>query len=111
MTEIDHYFEPHSRFEQLLGKRWIRWGLIAVVWTAVALLFATQVYMLYMKEEQPVPFRRAFFVEGLACLLWALVTPFVLWLARRFRIDRNNWRRRVPFHILTALALSISLIT
>src|SRR5262252_6567103 len=110
MSEIDNHFEAQSRVEQLLQRRWGRLGLIAVAWTAVSLLFATQVYMLYMKEEQPVPFRRAFFVEGLACLLWALGTPLVLWLARRFRIDRNNWRRRVPFHILTGVALSTSLI-
>jgi two-component system, LytTR family, sensor kinase len=110
MNDNSQEIEPQSRAEQLLKNPLARVGLIAVAWSAVALLFATQVYVMYMKEEQPVPFRRALFVEGLACFLWALITPLVLWLARRFRIDRNNWRRRVPLHLVTGVTLTSSLI-
>jgi len=105
MKETNNFSEEQSRAEQLLQKRSVRVGLLCGVWTMVAFFFATQVYMLYSREEKPVPFRRALLVEGLACLLWALVTPLVLWLARRFRIERNNWRRRVPFHFLIGLSL------
>ena len=111
MNETTNFPEEQSRAEQLLQKWPVRLGLIWGVWTVVAFFFATQVYMLYYREEKPVPFRRALFVEGLACFLWALSTPLVLWLARRFRIERNNWRRRVPFHFLTGLSLISLLIT
>jgi signal transduction histidine kinase len=77
----------------------------------MAFFFATQVYMLYYHEEKPVPFSRALFVEGVGCFLWALATPLVLWLARRFRIERNNWRRRVPLHFAMGLGLISTLMT
>jgi two-component system LytT family sensor kinase len=101
--------EEQSRAERLLQMWPFRLALIWSVWAVVAFFFATQVYMLYYREEKPVPFSRALFVEGLACFLWALATPFVLWLARRFRIERNNWRRRVPLHFLMGLGLIVSL--
>src|ERR1700704_6291935 len=111
MNDTNNFPEEQSRTEQLLQKRSVRLGLLFGVWTVVAFFFATQVYMLYYREEKPVPFRRALLVEGLACLLWALATPVVLWLARRFRIERNNWRRRVPFHFLVGLSLISLLMT
>jgi sensor histidine kinase YesM len=105
MNETNIFPEEQTRAEQLLRKRSVRLGLLWGVWTIVAFFFATQVYVMYYREEKPVPFKRALFVEGLACALWALATPLVLWLARRFRIERNNWRRRVPLHFLAGLAL------
>jgi two-component system, LytTR family, sensor kinase len=90
---------------------WVRFSLVWGTWAIVAFFFATQIYTAYYKEQNPIPFSRALFMQGVACFLWALATPFVLWLARRFRIDRNNWLRRVPLHFLLALALSIPMIT
>jgi sensor histidine kinase YesM len=110
MIDTNEITEEYSRAEQLLQKRWVRLGLMVSVWTLVAFFFATQVYMLYYREEKPVPFRRALFVEGVGCLLWLLSTPLVLWLARRFRIGRINWRRRVPLHFLMGLGLISTLL-
>jgi two-component system, LytTR family, sensor kinase len=105
MNDTNNLPEELSRAEVLL-KRWpVRLGLIWGVWTVMAFFLATQVYMMYYHEEKPVPFKRAIFVEGLACVLWALSTPLVLWLARRFRIERNNWRRRVPLQFAMGLGL------
>jgi len=111
MNESNNIPEEQSRAELLLQKWPVRLGLIWSVWTMVAFFFATQVYMLYYHEEKPVPFRRALFVEGVGCFLWALSTPLVLWLARRFRIERNNWRRRVPLHFVMGLGLICTLMT
>jgi len=111
MNDFDNLPEERSRAEQLLAKRSVRLALMLSVWTIMAFFFATQIYMLYYREEKPVPFKRALFVEGLGCFLWALSTPLVLWLARRFRIGRNNWRRRVPLHFLISLGLVSTLLT
>jgi signal transduction histidine kinase len=111
MSDSINIPEEQSRAERLLQKWPIRLGLIWSVWTVMAFFFATQVYMLYYHEEKPVPFSRALFVEGVGCFLWALATPLVLWLARRFRIERNNWRRRVPLHFAMGLGLISTLMT
>ncbi len=81
------------------------------MWTIVALFFSSQVFMMYYSERQPIPYARAFLVQASACYLWALATPLVLWLARRFRIDRQNWLRKVVLHFLFSLALISALIS
>jgi two-component system, LytTR family, sensor kinase len=102
--------EKKSRLAQLVEKRPMRLVLIWVIWTVVALFFSTQVFMMYYSENQPIPYAKAFFVQAAACYLWALVTPLVLWLARRYRIDRNNWHKKVFFHVALSVALSSVLI-
>ena len=111
MTEFADQLDTLTRSKEILRNRWVRLGLIWGAWVIVALFFATQIYTVYYKEEKPISFRRALLVQGLICFLWALATPLVLWLARRFRIERNNWRRRLPLHFLLSLGLSIPMIT
>ena len=86
--------------ESILSRRLVRYGLIWGVWTIVALFFSTQVYMMSYAERQPIRYAQGFLVQATACYLWALATPLVLWLSRRFRIDRSNWIRRVLVHLL-----------
>ena len=100
-----------SRTERLLQKRWLRLLLIWGAWAIVAFFFATQIYTVYYKDANPISFRRALLVQGLMCVLWALATPLVLWLARRFRVERNNWRRSVLLHVVFSMALSVPMIT
>jgi len=99
-------FSEKSRVSELLQKRSVRFALIWGIWTIVALFFSTQVFMMYYSENQPIPYAKAFSVQAAACYLWALMTPVVLWLSRRYRIDRHNWRRKVLFHIVLSVALS-----
>lgn len=37
----------------------------------------------------------------------ALLTPAVLWLGRRFPIERSNWARRTALHLLFSIAFSV----
>src|SRR5688572_33102126 len=101
--------DDHPRRRTFL-KRLARLGIIWGMWTIVALFFSTQVFMMYYSERQPIPYKRAFLVQASACYLWATVTPLVLWLARRFRIDRQNWLRKVVLHFFFSLALVSTLI-
>jgi two-component system LytT family sensor kinase len=39
--------------------------------------------------------------------IWAFLTPVILWLGRRFPIERRNWARRVALHLLLSIGLSI----
>jgi signal transduction histidine kinase len=111
MPASAYELESQSATHAWLEKSWVRVALIWGTWAFVTFFFASQIYTVYYKEQNPIPFRRALFTQGVICFLWALATPFVLWLARRFRIDRNNWRRRVPLHFLMGLGLSIPMIT
>jgi len=109
-TAVDLKEEP-SGVARLLGKRRTRFAMIWLIWTIVALFFSTQVYMMYYSSGKPSDsLRQGLLVQASACYLWALATPLVLWLARRYRIDRNNWQRRVLLHFFVSVALSSALI-
>ena len=98
------------RLQRVWVRRLVRLGIIWGMWTIAALFFSTQVFMMYYSERQPIPYARAFLVQGSACYVWALVTPLILWLARRFRIGRDKWLRKVVLHFLFSIALVSSLI-
>jgi sensor histidine kinase YesM len=96
--------------ESIFSRRSVRYGLIWGIWTIVALFFSTQVYLMNYAEKQPIRYARGFLVQASAVYPWALATPLVLWLARRFRIERRNWMRTVSLHFLFSIALCSSLI-
>jgi sensor histidine kinase YesM len=96
--------------QRLLSRPLVRFGLIWGVWTIVALFFSTQAYVMYYAEKQPIRYLRGFLVQASACYLWALATPLVLWLARRFCIERHNWLKRALLHLLFSLGLVSTLL-
>ena len=94
----------------VFSRRLVRYGLIWGVWTIVALFFSTQVYVSYLSSKERVTFRD-FLFQITACYLWALATPLVLWLSRRYCIERHNWRRRAALHFGISILLSSALVS
>jgi sensor histidine kinase YesM len=94
--------------ESILSKRSVRYALIWGVWTIVTLFFTSQVYVMSTASSQPRRFGygRELLGQASACYLWALATPLVLWLSRRYCIQRHNWFRRAAFHFIFSLILS-----
>lgn len=39
--------------------------------------------------------------------LWALLTPLVFWLARRYQIERDGWARRLASHLAVGVAVAV----
>jgi two-component system, LytTR family, sensor kinase len=107
----DPSFTADNPRRRTFTRRLMRLGIIWGLWTIVALFFSTQVFMMYYAERQPIPYKRAFLVQGSACYVWALVTPLILWLARRFCIDRAHWLRRLALHFVFSLVLVSVLIS
>jgi hypothetical protein len=64
---------------------------VFAVWTTVALLFAGQFY-LYDSILSELRW------SALIWYLWALLTPLVLLVARRFRFTRESWPRALAVH-------------
>jgi two-component system, LytTR family, sensor kinase len=98
--------------ESILSRRSVRYALIWGVWTIVTLFFTSQVYVWSTVassasgQQRRFGYGREFLGQASACYLWALVTPLVLWLARRYCLQRHNWLRRVAFHFAFSLILS-----
>jgi len=87
-----------SRAGQLLQRPLVRFGLNLAAWTLVGLFFTSQVLFNSIYMEKRMPLGNVLFMQMSICYLWALATPLVLWLARRFRIERDVWLRRTLQH-------------
>jgi two-component system, LytTR family, sensor kinase len=88
-------------------ERWTRLALVWGVWTLVGLFFASQLYVFFARTEKAVGFLKSVAWQVAAAYVFALSTPLVLWLARRFPIERANWRRRLGLHLLAGTALAV----
>src|SRR5437588_9703775 len=80
------------------------WG----VWTLVGLFFASQLYVYFARTEKAVPLLKSVAWQVTAVYVFAVSTPLVLWLARRFRIERSNWRRGLCVHLLAGTAIAVA---
>jgi two-component system, LytTR family, sensor kinase len=98
--------------QSILSKWWVRYGLIWGVWTIVTLFYTSQVYIANAVSPKPMTlgYGWVFLGQASACYLWALVTPLVLWLARRYCLQRHNWLRRGVFHFVFSVILSLVLL-
>jgi two-component system LytT family sensor kinase len=91
-----------------VGRRlWVRLLLVWLIWSFIGLAFTCQLYFGALRSEQPMPFARAAFTQFTFAYLWALATPLVLWLAARFQLERNNWKRQLLIHFLFSLILVV----
>jgi two-component system LytT family sensor kinase len=80
-----------------------RWSLIFIIWTLFGLFLASQMYMDYSRREVPFKWHKILLLELSFGYVWALLTPLILWLARRFRIERTDWPRSLIIHIFASL--------
>jgi len=92
------------------GHRW-QWGLVIFgLWTLYAVISAKQtVVMLAVRdgEERARPAVEFLPWAFSTMWFWAALTPGIVWLARRFRIDRKHWMQRLPLHLAIALSLAV----
>jgi two-component system LytT family sensor kinase len=88
-------------------KRWAKWGLIFACWTAFALFFASQTYLLQTRFGRPIDAKKVLAIWLLCGYSWYSVTPFVLWLARRFPLERGRLLRSIPTHLIASAFFSV----
>jgi two-component system, LytTR family, sensor kinase len=86
------------------------WGKKAaapLVWLTLALLSTTQLYSIFRFENRQIPLWRIACWQASTWLLWALLTPFVLQLGRRYRFERASWRRAALIHLAVSVAFAL----
>jgi signal transduction histidine kinase len=90
----------------LRGHRWARLAFVWGVWALVGLFFSSQIYFYFYGTAKQMTWPRALAWQMTAVVINALSTPFVLRFARRYRVDRQAWRRALPLHLLAGTAFS-----
>lgn len=99
---FDHNSERGSDWRQ----RVVRLGFIWGVWTLVGFFFASQLYVYFARTERVISFSRALVWQLTAVYLFAIFTPLVLSLSRRFRFERTGWRRAVVVHAVAGTLIA-----
>lgn len=95
------------RDEPLIADPAMRWLVNVAAWSGIALFFCGQdaISMLTRGQElQAWVFRS----EVAYWWVWIPLTPVALWVARRHRITRANWRRSVAIHCAVALMIGMA---
>jgi len=80
-------------------RAWLKTGLVAfVASTFVGLVYGLRYYLVSVSDPRIV-FSFSNFVWIVAgWWMWVILSPLVIFLARRFRVDRHSWKRTVPIH-------------
>ena len=91
----------------LAGPRWAGFWLAAGLWLIPVLISSTQTYLfLQHKQERHLSFLAAFVWQGLPWLFWALMTPAIVWLGRRYPLERKGFPGNVAVHLIANLAMA-----
>ncbi|MEW6323686.1 MAG: histidine kinase [Acidobacteriota bacterium] len=78
----------------------IRVRVIFAVATALGCFSAFQAYYFVSTfTDRPAPFSLLLALNLVYWYSWAVLAPAVLWLARRFPLERGRWRGAVPAHL------------
>lgn len=89
-------------------KRGALWALaLLAFWSCLAAVFAVELYFAGMSGPIKLPWPDAFRQALFDWLPWALLSPVIIWLASRFRLAPQSWRRSLPIHLLACLMVSV----
>src|SRR5258708_8148321 len=88
-------------------RKWARRFLVLGIWIFVGLYFSVQVYLQQSNENQGISIGRAFYNGLVFWILWAIFSPLIIWLARNFRVTREQWLDSMLFHIPTGVIFSL----
>ena len=88
-------------------RRLLRWVVIVGFWTFFGALNGSQLYLGIRSEGTSAPFGQVFAWQMLGWLPWALLTPAVLWLGRRFPLERPGLALALTVHAVACALIYI----
>jgi len=91
----------------MLSRPWVRWTLVISFWTFFSTLFSVEMYVERRVVGRPLSLFQAEIWHLAWGWTWALFTPVVLWLRRRFPFDRQRWRASLGLHVPTSLLMAL----
>jgi sensor histidine kinase YesM len=101
-TESPSGFDSEGVESPLWQRGWMLGLAVFGVWTLLAFVFTNQLYYTYRLSERPIPWLEAASSQFVYPYLWAFGTLAILWLARRFPVERPRLGRNLLLHVLFA---------
>jgi two-component system LytT family sensor kinase len=87
-------------------RRWVKWTLIFLGWTFLGVFYAGQTFLIYARSNHPTRFARILPGALVIWYSWAVLSPFIIWLARNFRIERKRLLPNLAMHVAAGIFFS-----
>ena len=88
-------------------RRLRKYAAYFLAWTILGLFFFSQELAQRFFSHDPTPWWHYLLSWLTGMYICALLTPGVLWLGRKFPIERRNWARRTALHLLCSVAFAL----
>lgn len=88
-------------------RRWAVWAAILGGWTLLSLLLAPELYLHFLGADQPVGWGAILVLSLTNTAIAVALAPAIVWLARRFPLERGRWARHLLVHIAGCTAFSL----
>ena len=88
------------------GLRNLTWIFLA--WIGVGLFLFSQDMARKLVSGEPTPWWHYLTSWMVGISLWTLLTPPILWLGRRFAIERKYWLRRILLHLALSVLVALT---
>jgi len=104
----DNFIAPLSA--GVFPKRWwlTTWGIVLLVSSLIGFFFAAQMHYSSAAFGRPVGWGQALYWALGDWYEWAILSPLIFWVSRRFSFERNRWRRSLSIHFVAGLILSVA---
>jgi two-component system LytT family sensor kinase len=80
---------------------------VGIAWTALAVFFAVSSSLTYVSQGRPPVWGLSLSMALVQWWLWALLTPLVVWLARRLPLTPGRLALTVPAHVVCGLGVGL----
>ena len=99
---------PDTSAAPLFKKGLSTWGAVFAISTVVGLFFAAQMHYASAAFGRPVSWGQGLYWGLGDWYEWAILSPAIFWLARRFSFERGRWRGSLGVHIVAGLIVAVA---
>ena len=85
----------------------VKWVAVVAIWAMLGVLYAGPIYFEVRSEGMGHAAWRVFSWGILTWLAWAPLTPAMIWLARRYSLIGEGWKKSLLIHLPAFLLLSV----
>jgi two-component system, LytTR family, sensor kinase len=84
-----------------------KYAALFLAWTALGAFMFSQTLTQRLFSKDPTPWWHHLESWMIGVYIWFLLTPAVLWLGRRFPLERKHWLRRAALHSFLSIAAAL----
>lgn len=92
--------------EPKLSGKWVKWLGIWAVWTLFGFFFASQFALQNQLSRNPVPFWKILLWQMVSGYVWFILSPLILFLARKFPFEAGKWQKSMTIHLSASLIIA-----